>query len=304
MGDKKQKKKKDLGLGIRALLSSIDTDKTETTTEDVVKELSNTIAMIELEEIEVNPFQPRNEFDEDALQELADSIKVHGLIQPVTVRRLNHNSYQLISGERRLRASRKAGLESIPAYIRIADDHEMMEMALVENIQREQLNAIEVAITYQRLMDEFDLTHDLLSQRVGKNRSTVTNYLRLLKLPPEIQNALISNNISMGHARALVGVEDITIQLTVFNKLINEKLSVRALEDEIRSYSTRSTTKNPKPTAPLPSAYKQVQDDLSSLFGAKVRLKKKGKAGQGQILINFSSDADLNRLLDILEKDS
>ncbi|MEL6866667.1 MAG: ParB/RepB/Spo0J family partition protein, partial [Bacteroidota bacterium] len=202
----KKYKKKELGQGIRALLSNIDHGSSnEGPQEDVVRTLSNTIATIPLNSIEVNPGQPRIEFDEEALQELSESIKVHGLIQPITVRRLNEQTYQLISGERRMRASKIAGLKEVPAYIRLANDQEMLEMALIENIQREDLNAIEVANSYQRLIEECELTHEALSERVGKNRSSVTNYLRLLKLPPDVQSAIKEQKISMGHARALAG---------------------------------------------------------------------------------------------------
>jgi len=229
----KKVRKKELGLGIKALLSNID-HQVEESPEMVVKELSHTIALISVSAIEVNPFQPRKEFDENGLNELAESLKTHGLIQPITVRRLNENRYQLISGERRLRAAKIAKLKEIPAYIRIADDQEMLEMALVENIQREELNAIEIAITYKRLIEECELTHEALSERVSKNRTSVTNYLRLLKLPPEIQQALKLKLISMGHARALVGVDNILLQNALFKETIDRNLSVRALEKLIR----------------------------------------------------------------------
>jgi ParB family chromosome partitioning protein len=200
----KKVKKKELGLGIRALLSNLDEgEATPEEQKEVVKELSHTVAMIPVDQIEVNPFQPRVEFDEEALKELSSSIKVHGVIQPLTLRRLSDNAYQLISGERRLRASKLAGLQEVPAYVRLANDQEMLEMALVENIQRQDLNPIEVAITYQRLIDECSLTHQNLGGRVGKKRSTVSNFLRLLQLPPQIQQALKNKRISMGHAKAL-----------------------------------------------------------------------------------------------------
>ena len=294
----KKVKKRELGLGIKALLSNID-NKVEENPESVVKELSNTVAFIEVKSVEVNPFQPRKEFDEEALKELSESLKVHGLIQPITVRRLDDNRYQLISGERRLRASKLAGLDQIPAYIRIADDQEMLEMALVENIQREQLNAVEIAITYKRLIDECQLTHEELSDRVGKNRTSVTNYLRLLKLPPEIQQALKLKLISMGHARSLVGIENILLQNALFKETVDKGLSVRALEKLIRE---ATETKKKKPAAPsLPDDYQDVENQLKSYLEAKVELKLKEK-GKGQIIIHFDSDETLNNVLDKIEK--
>lgn len=294
-------KKKELGRGIRALLANIDTQ-TKENQEEVVKQLSNTVARIPVDCIEVNPYQPRKEFDLVALEELAKSIQTYGLIQPITVRRLNENAYQLISGERRLRASKIAGLTELPVYIRLANDQEMLEMALVENIQRENLNAIEVAFTYQRLMDECKLTHDSLSQRVGKKRSTVTNYLRLLDLPPEIQSSLKLGEVSMGHARALLGVkEDIALQLMLFNQIKGQGLSVRAVEELIRRHSENKQPKR-KNTAALPDAYIEVQNNLRNHLGTRVQLKRTNK-GKGQIVINFNSDEELNRLLDVIEKD-
>ncbi len=294
----KKVRKKELGLGIKALLSNID-HQVEENPESVIKELSNSIAFISIKMVEVNPFQPRKEFDEEALKELAESLKVHGLIQPITVRRLDSRHYQLISGERRLRAAKLAGLEEIPAYIRIADDQEMLEMALVENIQREQLNAIEIAITYKRLIDECNLTHEGLSDRVGKDRTSVTNYLRLLKLPPEIQQALKLKLISMGHARSLVGIDNILLQNALFKETIEKSLSVRALEKLIRE---AAEPKEKKPaTRGLPDDYQAVENQLKSYLEAKVELKLKDK-GKGQIIIHFDSDETLNNVLDKIEK--
>jgi ParB family transcriptional regulator, chromosome partitioning protein len=247
----------------------------------------------------VNPYQPRKDFDPDALAELAESLKVHGLIQPITVRRLADRQYQLISGERRMRASKLAGLTEVPAYIRLANDQEMIEMALVENIQREDLNAIEVAITYQRLMDECSLTHENLGDRVGKKRSTVTNFLRLLKLPPDIQKGLKEDSISTGHAKSLLAITDFAMQHSIFKSIIADKLSVRETEDLIRSYNQE---RKPKPAKPkLGGDYQTVQDSLRSRLGAKVQLKVK-PTGAGQIGIPFTSTKDLNRILDLLEK--
>lgn len=294
----KKVKKQQLGLGVRALLSSMDVDSTDTTKEKV-QVLSSSVAMIPIGEIEVNPYQPRKDFDPDALNELAESLKIHGLIQPITVRRLSDSQYQLISGERRLRASKLAGLEEVPAYIRLANDQEMIEMALVENIQRENLNAIEVAITYQRLIEECDLTHENLSERVGKKRSTVTNSLRLLKLPPDIQKSLKEGAISMGHARALTGVEDIAAQSIIFRDILSKDLSVRAAEQLIKSYREPNSTKSAR--ASLPHDYLSVENNLKNVLGAKVSLKLKPN-GSSQISIPFNNTNDLNRILDLIEK--
>ena len=270
--------------------------------EQVVREFTGNVAMLPLEQIETNPFQPRTEFDQAALEELAASITVHGLIQPVTVRRLHDRAYQLISGERRFRASQMAGLQEVPAYIRLADDQQMLEMALIENIQREDLNAVEIAISYQRLIDECALTHENLSERVGKQRSTITNYLRLLKLPPEIQRALKERKLTMGHARALAGVDNIALQLSLFKQIVEQDLSVRAVEELISRYqgSTRSDQK-PNRAERLPDHLRQIQDQFSAFFGAKVELKRNPK-GKGQVVVNFENDSELNRLIDLLEK--
>jgi ParB family transcriptional regulator, chromosome partitioning protein len=294
-------KKSDLGKGIRALLSNID-DEVKENPAKVTKELSSNVAMLPIEYIEVNPFQPRKDFDAAALEELSASITAYGLIQPITVRRLNDTAYQLISGERRFRASKLAGLQEVPAYIRAAEnDQEMLEMALVENIQREDLNAIEVAISYQRLIDECNMTHDNMSERVGKKRSTITNYLRLLKLPGEIQTAIKNKMLSMGHARALAGINDLGLQLMLFHQTIKENLSVREVESLIQKYSETKGSDTKKATAKLSPEYRQVQDTLSSFFGTKIQLKTQG-GGKGAIVINFGSDDELNRILDVCEK--
>jgi ParB family chromosome partitioning protein len=297
----KKVKKKELGLGIRALLSNLDEgEATPEEQKEVVKELSHTVAMIPVDQIEVNPFQPRVEFDEEALKELSSSIKVHGVIQPLTLRRLSDNAYQLISGERRLRASKLAGLQEVPAYVRLANDQEMLEMALVENIQRQDLNPIEVAITYQRLIDECSLTHQNLGGRVGKKRSTVSNFLRLLQLPPQIQQALKNKRISMGHAKALGGIEDIAVQLSVYHEVITSGLSVRATEELVRKYTNPQPAKKKTAAGKLSGEYQAVQDNLTKLLGTKVQLKANAR-GKGQISIPFSSTDDLNRLLEIIE---
>jgi ParB family transcriptional regulator, chromosome partitioning protein len=291
-------KKEEIGRGIRALLENIDTD---VNPDKPVEKASFAGAMfkIPLEQIEVNPFQPRADFNETKLTELAESIKVHGVIQPITVRKLNDTKFQLIAGERRLRASKLAGLTEIPAYIRTANDQEMLEMGLIENIQRENLNAIEVAINYKRLIDECKLTQENLGARIGKDRSTVTNFLRLLKLPPEIQSALKSGDISVGHARALLGLENILEQIDLFKEVIKKSLSVRQTEELVKRYKQKLTGK-PRTKKPLPFAYKKVQDRIASALSTKVTLKH-NNTGKGEIVIHYYSDDDLNRLLEIID---
>jgi ParB family chromosome partitioning protein len=288
------------GQGIGALLSSIDTELQENP-QEVVNTLSHTVAEIPLTQIEVNPFQPRVNFDQDALRELSESIRVHGLIQPITLRRLENEKYQLISGERRMRASIMAGLQTVPAYVRVANDQEMLEMALVENIQRQDLNAIEIAVTYKRLLEECSLTHEGLSDRVAKNRSTVTNYLRLLKLPPSIQLGIKEGNITMGHARALVTVDDVAVQLLLYNQILQQGLSVRQVEQLVQQHlQPKKNTEQPQKPSLSPEI-RAVQDRLAAQLGAKVSLKS-DKSGKGQIVIPFANHYDLNRLLDLLEK--
>jgi ParB family transcriptional regulator, chromosome partitioning protein len=302
-------KKKALGRGLSALLSdNAEDEKLEVDIPVGVnvaapsKPAAGGIAEIPVAEIEVNPFQPRTHFDEDALLELAESIRVHGIIQPITVRRLAQNQYQLISGERRFQASKLAGLVQIPAYIRSADDQQMLEMALIENIQRENLNAIEIALSYQRLISEIGLKQDELGERVGKNRATVTNYLRLLKLPPDIQIAVRDNKLSMGHARAIINVENPEQQLYIFKKTLAEDLSVRKVEELVREISTKKSESAPATSSPTSSQNKeinQLQSQLSSHFGTRVVIKSDGR--KGEIKIPFLSVEDLNRILDILK---
>ena len=292
-------KKKQLGKGIRALLENMENEPAEQR-KALFKELSSTVTEIPVAWIEINPYQPRSEFDPEALEGLKQSILTHGIIQPLTVRRMSGEAYQLISGERRLRAAKLAGLEAVPAYVRIADDQNMLEMALVENIQREDLNALEVSISMRRLISECALTHEELSTRLGKDRSTVTNYLRLLKLPPVVQEAIRSRQLSMGHARALAGIEDLGKQLRIFDETMRKKLSVRALESLIRAYHNRATTKTSGPVEVDPEI-KRIQDDLSAIFGSRVSLKRKS-TGAGQIVIHFKSDRNLNQILTLLEE--
>ena len=293
-------KRKELGKGIRALLSNIEDKNTPEQRTQVVQELSRTTGMISTTEVEVNPYQPRTEFDPKELEELAQSLRTYGLIQPITVRRLNDQKYQLISGERRLRASKLAGLSEIPAYIRIVNDQELLEMALVENIQRSNLNAIEVGISYQRLIDECQLTHETMAERVGKDRSTISNYIRLLKLPPPIQNALKTRTISMGHARALVGVTEVENQLSIFNTLISNGLSVRALEQFIKSYNDVTPQKVTTKEEPYKAEITKMSDTLSHKYNTKVAIIRKNN-GKGSITFNFQNDDELNDLFESME---
>lgn len=301
-------KRNALGKGLGALLSDKDqvaNAETSIGTTANAQPAVNTIAAIPLNQIEANPFQPRDQFEEEALNELAESIKLQGIIQPLTVRRLSTKSYQLISGERRLRASKIAGLTEIPAYIRTANDQEMIEMALIENIQRENLNAMEVAFSFQRMIDECNLKQEELGERVGKNRTTVTNYLRLLKLPPMIQAAIRDQQISMGHARAMVSMENIDQQLYVFKEILTKDLSVRKVEDLVRSMLTpkkegKEKISNTGKFLTNNFEYQKIQDDLSSKFGNKVLIKADDK-GKGSINIPFLSTDDLNRILEMLD---
>lgn len=298
---KTPKRRNALGRGLGALLDDTPSNE-EKILRDALASSAGRIDEIDISDIEVNPYQPRNHFDQEALRELADSISVQGIIQPITVRKLNEDSYQIISGERRLQASRLAGLETIPAYIRTADDQQMLEMALIENIQRENLNALEIALSYQRLLTECDLKQEELGERVGKNRSTVNNYLRLLKLPPDIQAALRDNKISMGHARALINVENIEKQLDIFSKVLAQDLSVRKTENLVREAALAANPSKPREKQGHELSYemKEVRTRLSSHFGTKVELLAKGN-DKGEIKIPYMSVEDLNRILEIIE---
>ena len=294
------KKRIALGRGLSALLSDTpDTEKLEETAPATAAGVNEIL----LSEIQVNPYQPRKHFEEEALKELTESIKVHGIIQPITVRRLSAKAYQLISGERRFQAARLAGLKAVPAYVRAADDQQMLEMALIENIQRENLNPIEIAVSYQRLISEINLKQEELGERVGKNRSTVTNYLRLLKLPPDIQIALRDLKLSMGHARALINVDNPDTQLYLFKKIVSEELSVRKVEELVRQLMSPSKEKaiiRPEQDKGAASReIKQLQSTLSTHFGTKVNIKSDGR--KGTINIPFLSIEDLNRILEILK---
>jgi ParB family chromosome partitioning protein len=261
----------------------------------------NPIGLINISDIQTNPYQPRTEFDQVALNELAESIQVQGLIQPITVRKNGNNQYQLISGERRLRASKLAGLTQIPAYVRSANDQQMLEMALIENIQRENLNAIEVALSFQRMLEECNLKQEQLGERVGKNRTTVTNYLRLLKLPPAIQISIRDQKISMGHARALINVDQADKQLFLHQEIIDKGLSVRKVEELVRSInSVEVKPKFQRQPKGVSFEYQKLQKDLTSKFATKVKLKVNDN-GKGAIEIPFVSDDDLNRILGLLD---
>lgn len=293
------KQNKDLlGKGIRSLLQSIDSDlKTGTgNLKPTVVENATGTNKIPIGDIEVNPKQPRRDFDETALKELAESIKLHDIIQPVTVSRMANGKYRLISGERRLRASKMAGLKEIPAYIRQANDAELLELALLENLQREDLNAVEVALSYQRMMEELDYTQEQVAQRMGKDRSTVANFIRLLKLPPDIQLGVRTNELSMGHARALINVDTIEKQLFIYKEIKAKGLSVRQTEALVRTLYKDSGTVKKSSKSSLPSAYQRIEDKLASHFSSRVKLKH-SRNGSGQITIDYYSLEEFNHIL-------
>ncbi len=291
------KKKAALGRGLSAILESPETD---ITSKDISGHyVVGAIAEIELDKIEVNPFQPRKEFDPTALQELAKSIQEQGIIQPVSVRKLGYDRYQLISGERRFRASQLAGLKKIPAYIRLANDEQMLEMALIENIHREELNAWEIAVSYQRLLEEVKLTQEDLSQKIGKDRSTISNYLRILKVSPKVQLAIKSEDISMGHARAILSIKDFAEQDLLLEKILNEHLSVRQVENLIKSRKVKRSSKSPYKK--LPEKYRHIKDELSSHLQTKVDINL-SKPGKGKISIPFASEKQLEEIVKMLQK--
>jgi ParB family chromosome partitioning protein len=299
------KKKGGLGKGLSALLNNADTD---ITVSDEYR-AGGGVNFIKISQIEANPFQPRTEFEQKALEELSESIKIHGLIQPVTVRKMGYDKFQLISGERRTRASILAGLDKIPAYVRIANDQEMLEMALIENIQRENLNPMEVSLSYKRLLDECQLKQDELGERVGKDRSTVSNYLRLLKLPEEIQLALQANKISMGHAKAILAVDEAIEQINLYSRIINDNLSVRNAEELAKlakndkaSGSGASSGAKPKANAfDIDDALKLKLDYLNKKLKTKISVKNKGS--KGELVIPFNQYVDLERILTALNVD-
>ncbi|MCX7744576.1 MAG: ParB/RepB/Spo0J family partition protein [Flavobacteriales bacterium] len=302
-------RKQALGKGLSALLSGGSTEE-----EVVVKPSTRSeagVAMVNIQWIVANPYQPRTEFEQEALEELAESIKVHGIIQPVTLRKLADQQYQLISGERRFRASQMAGLTEIPAYIRTADDQTMLEMALIENIQREDLNAIEVAFSYQRLIDECNLTQEQLSNRVAKKRSTITNYLRLLKLPAEIQQGIKQGKITMGHARALINAGDEKKQLEIYQKILQDDLSVRQVEELVRK---KNESKTEKPTVSKKTetnaleedssrtqTFKLYGDKLSAILNRPIQIQQT-KDGKGRITIEFENDEQLEKIIEFFDR--
>lgn len=291
--------KRDMGKGIRALLANIESDQKPTA--PVEEESGGNTAELDIKSIEVNPFQPRTEFDQDQLNELKESIETFGVIQPITVRKLNGKRYQIISGERRWRASQLAGKLTIPAYVREADDQGMLEMALLENIQRADLNPLEVAISYQRLIDECDLTHEELSTRLGKKRSSISNHLRVLRLSPSSQKALKEGLITLGHAKVLAGIDNIEDQVNILDQVLINSLSVRATEALINNLGTK--TKSTKSTAsevvPMHPEVKKYQDSLSERIGTKVSIARM-QNGKGSIRINFADDDQFNDIMEAL----
>lgn len=292
-------KKRGLGRGLDAILQSPDTD---ITSADISGNyVAGAIAELDIDKIETNPFQPRTDFDETALKELSESIKTQGVIQPVTVRKMGYDKYQLISGERRLRASKLAGMKKIPVFIRVANDEQMLEMALIENIHRESLNAIEVAISYQRLVDECNLTQDQLSEKVGKDRSTVANFLRLLKLPAEIQIAIRDGFISMGHARAIISVEDKTQQLLILKRIIDENLNVRQVENIVRGVNSKDAKKIVKTKDVVPESFKKHAGSLSKALNMNVKVNRNSR-GKGSLTISFKNDQEFDRLMEYINK--
>src|SRR5215203_2834645 len=287
-----------LGKGIRSLLQTIDADlkTTSGTLKSNVVEAVTTMQRVPVDEVEANPKQPRRDFDEQALNELAASIKLHDLVQPVTVTKLPNSNFRLISGERRWRAAKLAGLKDIPAYVRQANDQQLLELALLENLQREDLNAMEIALSYKRMMEELEHTQEQVAERMGKDRSTVTNYIRLLKLPPDIQVAVRNGEISMGHARALINVDTIDKQLYIFDEIKTKDLSVRQTENLVRALYKEKEGKKAAASS-LPDGYKKVEDKLASHFSTRVKLKH-SKNGSGQITFDYYSLEELNKLLD------
>lgn len=295
----KATKKQALGRGLSALLKDPENDIKSAEDKNADKLVGN-IVELELESVEVNPFQPRTSFNEETLRELASSIKELGVIQPITVRKTEFNKYQLVSGERRYRASKLLGLETIPAYIRIANDQESLEMALVENIQRQDLDPIEIALSYQRLLDEISLTQEQLSDRVGKNRSTIANYLRLLKLDPIIQTGMRDGFLSMGHGRALINIEDGQTQLNVYEKVLANSLSVRETEKLVKNLGQETLGEKPATPSTLPQDFKKSIKEFSEYLGTKVDVKV-AKKGNGKLIIPFHSEEDFNRLKKIIQ---
>ena len=295
----KATKKKALGRGLSALLKDPDNNINSASDKNADKVVGN-IVKLDIDDIEMSPFQPRTNFNEETLRELASSIRELGVIQPITVRKLAFNKYQLVSGERRFRASKLIGKQTIPAYIRIANDQESLEMALVENIQRQDLDPIEIALSYQRLIDEIQLTQEQMSERVGKRRSTIANYLRLLKLDPIIQTGMRDGFISMGHGRAIVNINNQIDQLEVYEKIISSKLSVRATEALVKNLNNPSEIKSSSETVGIPKPIKKGIKEFSEYFGHKIDVKL-AKNGSGKISIPFHSEEDFNRIIKLVK---
>lgn len=298
-------KKSALGRGLSAILQSPETD---ITSKDISGEfVAGAIAEIEIDKIETNPFQPRSEFEEASLNELAESIRQQGIIQPITVRKMGYDKYQLITGERRVRAAKIAGLDRIPAFIRIANDEEMLEMALVENIHRNDLNPLEIAMSYQRLIDEVGVTVNEVANKVGQNRSTVVNYTRLLKLPPEVQVAIRDRQISMGHARAIINIDDIEDQLIILKEIIEKELSVRQVEQWVRdlkkaqNFQENQEEKSKTEKITLPDSYLSFQDNLAQKLGTEVQISCNAK-GKGQIVIRFKNEEEFQKIQALLQE--
>jgi len=293
--------KEAIGKGLRSLLNNIDQDLKNTggSLKSNVVDQATAIVRIPIAEISINPKQPRRDFDETALSELAASIKMHDIIQPLTVTKTSQGKYILISGERRLRASKIAGLKDVPVYIRQANDKELLELALLENLQREDLNAIEIGLSYKRMMEELDFTQEQVAERMGKERSTVTNYIRILKLPPDIQLAVRNNIISMGHARALITIDTIDKQLFVFNEIKTKQLSVRQTEELVRKLYKGNEPVKTSSKKELSPAYKKIEDKLASHFGTKAKLVH-NKKGYGSITLEYYSLQELNKILDLM----
>ena len=300
------KQKKALGRGLSAILSNPKTDITQTTTKNITATPLGAVGQIKLNTIQVNPFQPRTHFNKEALQELSLSIKELGVIQPITVRKLGYDKYQLISGERRLRASKLAGLNSIPAYIRVANDQEMLEMALVENIQRKNLHALEIALSYQLLIDECQLTQEKLSQRVGKKRSTVTNYLRLLRLNPIIQAGIQDQMIGIGHAKTLLNIEDEKLQLQLYKDIISNSLSVRQTETMAKKLKSsdaelKNKSKLPHKTPP-PFSIQKLSNEFERRTNCKTEINMQ-KNGKGKLIVSFKNEEQLQQLIKCLQSE-
>lgn len=295
-------RKEALGKGIRSLLQNIDTD-LSVTEKNLIKDSDRSNVAktrIPLHQIEANPEQPRRDFDETSLSELAASVKIHDIIQPITVTKTANGRYRIIAGERRFRAAKIAGLADIPVYIRDVKDSKILELALLENLQREDLNAIEIALSYRQLMEELDCTQDQLAERMGKERSTVTNYLRLLKLPPDIQAAVRNGNLSMGHARALINVDAVDKQLYIYNEIRSKELSVRQTEELVRRLYTPKTAVNNSVKTTLPPSLKKIEDNLASHFSTKVKMTHT-KKGTGSITFDYFSIEELSSLLDKMQ---